>query len=141
MDFIVRKEEPMRKASLMCALVILALSAAGSLMADENLYVSGTVVSSSTNLLVIRTETGNEMTFALDSESSFPANLAVGSRVDVRYHALSGGAYHAAEVRPVGTTAEPVHKPLPRTASPLMLVGLLGLGSMSAAAGLRAFRR
>ena len=136
----------MRKASMLCALVILTLAAAGSLMADENLYISGTVVSSSSNLLVIRTETGSEMTFALDSDSSFPASLAVGSRVDVRYHALDGGTYHAAEVRPVGTIAEPVprtanNEPLPRTASPILLVGLLGLGSMSAAAGLRAFRR
>jgi len=104
--------------------------------------VSGKVVTSSNTELVMDSDAGQRMTFALDPKI-VPATFTVGQRVTVQYHTLSGGtAYQAstialdpqakvetqAKVEPqVDETTAPASHKLPRTASNLPLIGLLGL--------------
>jgi len=172
------------KRAISCALIILVAAVAGSALAQVNttnttdtgmgtsINASGTVVSSSGSQLVIKTESGNRMTFVVDSASSLPVGVAAGDRVTVEYHTLAGGKYHAARVSTVsvdmppstdsdrydtGTTTgtgtvnpdpsrtyndnDRVDDTLPRTASPLPLIALIGALSAGAAVGLRLFAR
>ncbi len=117
--------------------------------------ISGTVVSSTGNTLVIKTDAGDQMTFNLDAMSERPASLTAGSRVGIQYHTLEGGKYHAASVKlePASGAAPPSEmtsdetsaadrtatepRALPGTASPLPLYGLGGLLSFGTALGLR----
>jgi hypothetical protein len=117
--------------------------------------LSGTVVSSTGDSLVIRTDDGTERTFKVDSQSSLPASLATGVRVSVTYHRMEGGVDHAAKVTLAGTdstarteppmrTDEPARSAsgeLPATAGPVPQLILLGLGSLAAGLGLRRSRR
>ena len=135
--------------------------------------VSGTIVSSSSDSLVVRTDAGNEMSFDLDAQSVVPPNLTSDTRVDVAYHTMDSGTYHAAEVTPAVSSdatpsqdtsqpppqdpaMEPSKQPqqqaggsaqsagednLPRTASPIVLVGLIGLASLGAGTGVRLLTR
>jgi len=154
----------MRRFILAIAVVTLTV-AAGALWAQSGgmaSHVTGTVVSSSSDSLVVRTESGAEMTFGVDAQSVIPSTLTPDTRVEVAYHSMDGGTYHAAEVRPMdsGTTTlppEPSKLPsqepssasaqptgnesLPRTASPIVLVGLIGLASLGAGASLRLLSR
>src|SRR5262245_6221389 len=100
-------------------------------------YVSGTVVSSTGSSIMIRAESGAEMTFTVDSRSILPADLPVGSRVDISYHTLPDGKLHAAEVRSIGRpAARSEGATLPKTASPLAMTALVGLASLVVASGL-----
>lgn len=141
--------------------------------ATSEISVSGTVVSSTSTELVIDSNAGQRMSFALDRNAIPAANFTVGEHVTVQYHSLSGGTvYQAAhvvieprvKVEPMArvepmakveptTTVEPrtevepmakveprnydVTAPdgaqLPRTASNLPLIGLLGLLALSGA--------
>ena len=118
--------------------------------ASSEISVSGTVVSSTSTELVIDSTAGKRMSFALDRNAIPAANFTVGEHVTVRYHSLSGGTvYQAAniavdpqaEVDPM-TKVEPQNydvaatdsSQLPRTASNLPLIGLLGLLALSGAA-------
>src|SRR5436309_10847421 len=100
----------MMKSSLTCVLGLLVLISVGTLAAQsaqsEDRYATGTVVSSSSSSLVIRTEAGDQMTFNLNSQTVLPSQLQAGAKVDVRYHD-EGGMYHAAEVQAIGSTTEP----------------------------------
>jgi hypothetical protein len=115
--------------------------------------VSGEVVSSTATELVIKTDAGEPMTFALDPETSPKANFSAGERVTVQYHSLSGGTVFQAvtvDVEPAAQ-AEAVARDepaggedmtstsprLPQTASVLPLIGLLGLLSFGGAIGVR----
>jgi hypothetical protein len=92
------------KRSLVCVLSILALAVALPLLAQTERSVSGRVVSSSSNQLVIQTEDGRQMTFNVDAQSTGATGLTEGSRVTVRYHEMSGGTFHAANVTSGGAT-------------------------------------
>jgi hypothetical protein len=112
--------------------------------------VTGVVVSSTNDSLVIRTDDGTERTFKVDAQSTLPSSLASGSRVTVNFHRMDGGVDHAARVTiatagdttprtetmpadPAGTaTGE-----LPATAGPVPHLVLFGLGALAAGLGLR----
>jgi len=162
------------KKSLMALLGIVALVAAGSFLATvakaadpEPVYVSGTVVSVNDTILVVKTDSGEELTFDLDSATIRPAVVRVGSRIDVEYHAMNG-RNHAAQIRSVGDTNPSYNNPpatnynnppsstpsttssnyqsssterLPRTASPIAMIGLTGLTALSSGLGLRFWSR
>jgi hypothetical protein len=114
------------------------------------LTIDGKVVTTSASSLVIETDAGKRLTFNIDSATAQPASLAAGDRVTVRYSAVSG-TNHAENVAlaaaaPITTaeTAPPPAPPadtsapattattstrttaLPKTASPLPLVLLVG---------------
>ncbi len=145
--------------------------------------VSGTVVSSNDNSIVITTDDGTRMTFTRDSMSgNLPSGIQNGSRVTVQYDSPNPGSYHVDTVtlapagtsnpsetspsgtsnpsgtsiygsNPSGTTTESnmnenttttttTSKPgMPRTASPVPLIGLAGLLALGAGFGLRAIRQ
>ncbi|PYQ16965.1 MAG: hypothetical protein DMF80_03000 [Acidobacteria bacterium] len=67
-------------------------------MAQTDKTVSGKVVSSTSDQLVIQTDEGRQMTFKVDTQSTVPSALQAGNRVSVNYHELAGGNYHAASV-------------------------------------------
>jgi hypothetical protein len=124
--------------------------------------LNGTVVAVSNNALVIETPNGRQR-FIVDANSTLPANLAAGTRVSVEYHRLEGDRRHVARVTttpPSSTqradappqTIAPSTNPdaraselapalvdptLPPTASPLLIVGALGLASLLASKALQ----
>jgi hypothetical protein len=138
----------------------------------ETKSVTGTVVSSTADSLVIDTASGRQ-TFTVDASSTVPSGLMAGARVTVAYHSLSGGGMHAATVTtlapstgsmtagsttaapaPTAQTTEPTtdtslpepapadtasttSRELPRTASNLPALGLLGLFALGGALALR----
>lgn len=134
-----------------------------------NQTVSGVVVSSTADQLVIRTDTGNEMTFEVDAVTTLPTGtLTPGStiRVDYRMNDLSG--YDAVIVRTgpaTSTTSSTLDNAttrttttttttsaldddddldadrLPATASPLPLVGMLSTGMIALSYGVRRWRK
>jgi len=124
--------------------------------------VSGTVVSSSSSSLVIKTDSGSRMTFQVDTSSNLPVGIAAGDRVSLDYESLAGGKYHVSRVSSESTTmpsgserygktetpstetsgaAGEKPEKLPRTASPLPLIALIGSLSVGAAVGIRLFSR
>ena len=111
----------------------------------------GKVISTSASSLVILTDAGNRLTFNLDAATAEPASLAAGDRVTVRYSELAASGNHADSVTlaaappsaavaettlpsattpptaEAATTAAPEASPdLPRTASRLPLILLVG---------------
>ncbi|HVS64791.1 MAG TPA: hypothetical protein VMT85_14950 [Thermoanaerobaculia bacterium] len=96
----------------------------------EEATVSGTVVSATSTQLVIDTDAGTRMTFALDPNSA--TRFAVNERVTVAYHTETGGTVHQA-VRVAATR-------LPATAGGLPLIGLLGLLAVGGAVAVRVAR-
>jgi hypothetical protein len=110
--------------------------------------VTGTVVSSSGNELVIDTATGRQRFVVESGTSIIPTNLASGTQVTVEFRTLDGDRRQAARVTAspradatADTQSRPDDPTLPATASPLGLVGLLGLLSLGASAVVRAWRR
>lgn len=147
--------------------------------------VTGTVVSSSANTLILDLVGDEMMTFVVDAASSMPAGLDAGSTVRVEYHEIvgvAGNTLHAANVTtmsgsttstnpmttppqtnydmppttttPATTRATDLDRPattsndatpyratndreMPRTSSPLPLVGLAGLAAVAIGFGLR----
>jgi hypothetical protein len=74
--------------------------------------ITGTVVSSSSTSLVIRTESGEQKTFVVDDTSTIPSGLAAGARVSVRYTSQEGGQMRVASVaRETGARAETTREP------------------------------
>ena len=120
--------------------------------------LTGTVAASSSRELVVETASGRQR-FVVDANSTLPKDLAAGTRVSVEYHRLEGGRLHAARVTatpeaaprtdapppsqvPTGTSAatraQELDDPtLPHTASPLLIVGALGLASLIASKALQ----
>ena len=123
--------------------------------------VSGVVVSSTNDSLVVRTDDGTERTFKVDAQTNLPTNLGSGTRVTVAYHRMEGGVDHAARVTSAaadtgrapqprepmrrddtarGTTEDPnlmAGDQLPATAGPVPQLVLVGLGALVAGLGLR----
>jgi len=123
--------------------------------------LNGTVVAVSTNALVIETPNGRQR-FIVDANSTLPANLVAGTRVSVEYHRLEGDRRHVARVTPTPPSTQRADAPpqtiapstnpdtraselapalvdptLPGTASPLLIVGALGLASLLASKALQ----
>jgi hypothetical protein len=137
-----------------------ALALAGNLLAQGSPVqvppgtptstLNGTVVTVSASELVVETANGRQR-FIVDSNSTLPANLAAGTRVSVEYHRLEGDRRHVARVSipaPAPARADTPPGPraldptlddptLPRTASPLLIVGTLGLASLLASKALQ----
>jgi hypothetical protein len=97
----------------------------------EEATVSGTVVSATSTELVIDTDAGTRMSFALDPTST--TRFAVNERVTVAYHSETGGTVRQA----VRVDAEPR---LPATAGSLPLIALLGLLALGGAIAVRVAR-
>lgn len=95
---------------------------------SEETTVSGTVVSATSTQLVIDSDEGERMSFALDPTST--TQFAVDDRVTVAYHSETGGTVQQA----VSVAAEPS---LPATAGNLPLIGLLGLLAVGGAVAVR----
>ena len=138
---------------------------------------SGRVISSTPTAIVIEDAAGTRRTYVIDAESSVPSGLAAGTMVEIEFHPLDGGRFHAARVtttaapepltQPAPTQAMPrtsapppadtmpapapaptsgsmasdTSRPMPATASPLPLVGLIGLGSLAGGIAARVLRR
>jgi hypothetical protein len=150
----------MRRHFLLGLAAIAALALAGNLLAQGSPVqvppgtptstLNGTVVAVSTHELVIETPSGRQR-FIVDANSTLPANLAAGTRVSVEYHRLEGDRRHVARVTTAALTtpapappradapppSEPIDPTLPRTASPLLIVGALGLASLLASKALQ----
>jgi hypothetical protein len=111
--------------------------------ASSDITVSGKVVSSTSTELVIDSDAGQRMSFALDPNTIPTATFTVGERVTVKYHSMSGGTVFQAanivvepqtEVEPQDVEVVTPDSPqLPETASELPLIGLLGLLAMGGA--------
>jgi hypothetical protein len=145
------------------SLVILAVVATAiggmAIAQGETSTISGAIVSMSGSSLVIRADDNSKMTFTLDENSLLPNKISPGDRVTVSYHILDGGIYHAADVTATPTsttsaattpagTAQQGQQPatsadtgMPRTASPLPFVALMGVLSVGGAFFLRAVAR
>ena len=147
-----------RTYSMLAMLGIFAMTVCGLALAQgETSTISGKVVSSSGTSLVVRTDDNVQMTFTLDGSSVLPDRMVPGDRVTVSYHVLEGGAYHAANVSadtlrsataPTGTTgdngqasATGANERMPKTASPLPILALIGALSIISALGLRMLSR
>jgi hypothetical protein len=112
--------------------------------------VSGTVVSATSSQLVINSDAGTRMTFALDPTST--TRFTVGERVTVDYHTETGGTVHqavrvaAAQPAAVTPRADTDSRDydddsLPATAGSLPLIGLLGLLAVGGAVAVRVARK
>lgn len=150
-----------RILAAMLSLGVLAL--AGPATAQTADTVSGVVVSSSADSLVIRLDDGSQRTFVTDTTSTLPSGrLAEGSRVTVRFSPMDGGRSRAASValvvgapaerpadRPTtqepamreGSATDPSARALPETASGMPLQALAGLVALAGALLLRASSR
>jgi hypothetical protein len=158
----------MRRHLLLGLAAVASLALGGNLLAQSapvqvppgtpTSTLTGTVVASSSNELVVETPNGRQR-FVVDANSTVPGNLAAGTRVSVSYHRLEGNRLHAARVtttpppepsrqEPPASGVVPSTTPdarpgnlddptLPRTASPLLIVGALGLASLLASKALQ----
>jgi hypothetical protein len=122
--------------------------------------VMGTVVSVSATSLVIRTEGGDQMIFARDSESTIPATVGAGSAVRVEYHTPAPGTFHVSNVMidasasglkesspssqstdPYGTQTGNGSDTMPKTASPYPVLAFVGLLMFAGGVTIRALIR
>jgi hypothetical protein len=123
-------------------LVLAALSLAGAAIAQTpgETSVSGVVVSSTSDALLIRLDDGSQRTFVTDFTTTLPAaRLVEGNRVTVRYSPLEGGRFQAVSVASTAADASP--RALPDTASDTPLVALVGAAALAGTLALAALRR
>jgi len=112
--------------------------------------ITGTVVSVDGDVLVVSTDRGN-LTFDMDKDTVRPASIAVGSRITVSYDSddkttdkmdarrivMAPAASTPAPTTTTTPTPEPTptatedQRELPRTASPLPLVAVLGFVALT----------
>lgn len=124
--------------------------------------VSGTIVSTTGDQIVITTDAGQRMTFNRDVSFTMPSGLAVGNRVSVTYRGIDANDYTVnrivmADNTVTGTTTttdnttstttstygttNTYDTDLPGTASPMPLIGLLGALGLAAGTAIRALKR
>jgi hypothetical protein len=125
---------------------------------DMTRSVMGTVVSVSDNSLVVKTESGDQMIFTRDASSVIPIMVSAGSAVRVDYETPQPGVFHVSTVimdtgasdrtsqqEATGSTTPQATgtemETMPKTASPLPLVGLLGLMALGGAVALHSLHR
>jgi hypothetical protein len=127
--------------------------------AASSTIVSGTVVSTSSGSLAIKSDAGAQLSFTTDGGTTLPAELKPGDRIDVEYEMVAGGPSRAVRVtaeKPVaapgatGTSgtdgaaprdADPQMKKMPHTASWLPLIALMGTICLGASLAMRVVRR
>jgi LPXTG-motif cell wall-anchored protein len=153
------KEDVMKKAALSnllaLALAVVALTGAPAFADAPLVTITGTVVSMDGEVLVLSTDRGN-LTFDLDKSTEMPATaIAVGNRITVSYDSddKPEDKMDARKIvmAPATTTPTPTVTPtapstpapqptpsyddtsdeLPATASPLPLLGIVGLLALS----------
>jgi hypothetical protein len=117
---------------------------------SSDISVSGKVVSSTSTELVIDSDSGSRMTFALDPNTTPATSFTAGERVTVKYHSSSGGTvYQAASItvdppteieREVDEVSTPFNERLPDTASVLPLIALVGFLAVGGAVAVRIAR-
>jgi hypothetical protein len=90
--------------SLLSILAVAVLALAVPVMAQSEITVSGTIVSSTPTQIVVKTADGREMTFAVDAQSTVPSGLVVSNPVTVVYHDMGNNTFHAARVTSSSTT-------------------------------------
>ena len=87
------------KQTLAAFLLVAALAATPAMSQTDSSSVSGVVVSTTAESLVVRMDDGTQRTFAVDTTTSFPsARLAEGNRITVSYRPLDAGRFQAASV-------------------------------------------
>ena len=122
-----------------------------------DLTATGRVVSTGNASLVLRTDDhGQLIPFVVGTTTEMPSGLPVGTRVTVHYHPIGTTNQMADRVVLVqtnlasaqapatpspGAPEEPAGTRLPRTASPLPFVGLLGLAALAGSILVRALER
>lgn len=106
------------KSSLLSLLAVAVLALAVPVMAQTELTVSGTVVSSTPTQVVVRTADGREMTFAVDAQSNVPSGLAAGNAVTVNYHDMGNNMLHAARVTTTSAGTSTTTAPSTETTRP-----------------------
>lgn len=146
----------MRTLSIITALLIVLVGiVSGSASDAAAMTVTGTVVSKTSDTVVISTSTGQE-TFAVSSLSLYPSDVVVGSRVSVTYEPNSVGSGNratrimlAADTSRSSTydddamtdTRYGERSSLPDTAGPVPTYMTVGLVVLSAGLITRALRR
>jgi hypothetical protein len=122
--------------------------------------VTGSIVSSDGQTLVVRSDAGTAMTFWIDANTEVPALLTAGQRITVEYTSDEEHRHHATLASLVPETAsEPEANPvtlspsalppptstrpreMPATASPLWWLALVGLVAAGGSFALRLHRR
>jgi hypothetical protein len=146
------------KLTTMALFLVLASALAGNALAQgtSEISVSGTVVSSDENLLVIRTDAGQEMTFDVEPSTLTVNRPPAGQRIEVKYEVDNGrnrlvrivtdGAGSTggsgARTSDLGTTTnarDSAGRDMPATASPLALIALGGIAALGSGTALRVF--
>lgn len=132
----------------------LATTAPSSTASASLQTVDGKVISTSASSMVVETDAGKRLTFNIDTATAQPASLAAGDRVTVRFSELAG-ASHADTVTltaappspattpattPPATETTAQSNPLPRTASRLPLILLVGTLAALVAFGIQLSR-
>lgn len=124
--------------------------------------VSGSVVSVSNDVVVVRTDAGETMRFNRDATVTVPSNLMAGNRVTVEYNRITADNMRltrielddnvdargttATDDRTYGTTNTTTttnttgYTRLPQTASPLVMWTIAGLALLGGALALRSRR-
>ena len=138
--------------------VALLLVTAGVAAAEDMATVTGTVVSTSGDTLIIQTDSG-ERTFAVRDETDSPETLETGTAVTVHYGSSPDGDPYATKIRVAELEAEASGdsmtessdtatdrqgadgSELPQTGSSLPLAGLAGLAALGLALGVGFLRR
>ena len=141
----------MRRVLAAFAVATLAFAGAAAAQATSDSTVSGVVVSSTSDSLVVRLDDGTQRTFVTDTTTTLPpGRLVEGNRVTVRFHSLDGGRWQATTVSFAGDQGAVERSPaspdrpgdasLPSTASPMPLLALIGFAGLAGAAALRLLR-
>lgn len=125
------------KLLLAIALALLVAASAAAQAPESVEVATGAVVSTSSDSLIVDTETGQQV-FVLDPAALLPQPAMAGSVVTVKYRTDDLGNKVATEIT-VERTAEEMEA-LPQTASPLPLVALGGLLALAGALALRLAR-
>ncbi len=140
----------------------LLLVAAGVAAAEDMATVTGTVISTSGDTLVVQTDSG-QRTFAVRDDTDSPETLETGTAVTVHYGSSPDGDPYATKIRVAELEAEASAEPtsdsmtessdsatdrrgsdaseLPQTGSNLPLAGLAGLAALGLALGVGFLRR
>ncbi len=122
-------------AALLIAVAALAQDSQG-VPGAQSTVTTGTVMNYTPNqCLTVREANGQTRQINLGADSSVASDVKVGSRVRVSQSDVNGRCMIRVEAMPSQRAAAP--RRLPRTASGYPLLGIFGLLSLGAAAGMR----
>ncbi|MBK5255528.1 MAG: LPXTG cell wall anchor domain-containing protein [Vicinamibacteria bacterium] len=87
------------KQTLAAFLLVTALAAGPAFSQTDSSSMSGVVVSTTSDSLVVRMDDGSQRTFSVDSTTTVPsARLVEGNRITVSYRPLDAGRFQASSV-------------------------------------------